>query len=674
MSQAIRFNKGVTTNTKKTTKRAPSLEAATLKYGQTHALPATESHSVLIFTEDTGEMFMGMGSQPIKKLSDVLVFPTINDFPAPGVKDRLYIAESTNTLHFWDGTQYQTAGTGSATITVTPRIFEFDSEKDFPATGVAPAIYIEKSTGKLFRFENGGYVALGAADETPSLKIEIQKLQDAMLKLQADKADKGEGITTADAVRIAKAEAAKISVPDVSGLATKEEVAKKADATELLMKADKKELAAKADKIDLDKKADKADLDAKADKADVDAKADKSALDGKADKSDLLTKADKADLDNKADKADLDSKADKADLDKKADKDELDKLVQRVGKVEANAGSNVAVPYDDKALKDRLDKLEADAKSNGDGDNALADRVKALEDAGFATLKYTEATYVKKVDLDEKLKPTNSELKKLIDEQLGTINNLKKLIESLTNDVAAIKAKQEEAEKTEEPKEEPTPAPEEPQPKIIKMVGVESMSIPASFRTIASDTPWADVVGYIPKTATVTMEDGSTVEIPVTWESSSYDPEKVGEQTITGVLTEVEPYKNTAGLKATCTITVAAKAEGLYAYKFQIGQGKSRIDIRDIHPGLVVTDEEYYGENLDGKNPSVQVFMITNTGSGDVETPVPFQRRDFPDQPEPESTMRNGATSYDSSTVEGGTIYFEMGSDYPMNYVLRKLR
>lgn len=298
MSQAIRFNKGVTTNTKKTTKRAPSLEAATLKYGQTHALPATEPHSVLIFTEDTGEMFMGMGSQPIKKLSDVLVLPTINDFPAPGVKDRLYIAENTNTLHFWDGTQYQTAGTGSASITVTPRIFEFDAEKDFPATGVAPAIYIEKSTGKLFRFENGKYVALGAADEAPALRIEIQKLQDAMSKLQADKADKGEGITAADAARIAKAEVAKISIPDVSGLATKEEVAKKANATELLMKADKKEMATKADKIDLDKKADKADLDAKADKAD---------LDNKADKADLDAKANKADLDNKADKSALDA-------------------------------------------------------------------------------------------------------------------------------------------------------------------------------------------------------------------------------------------------------------------------------------------------------------------------------------------------------------------------------
>lgn len=276
-------------------------DAAQLKYGKTKALPKNEVHSILMYTEDTGELFMGMGgSSPIKKLSDVVVLPTVNDLPAPGVTDRLYIAQETNTMHYWDGAQYQTIGAagGTSTITVTPRIFEYDKKEDFPATGIAPAIYIEKQTGFLYRFEGGAYVGIGGAGIVGQIAASVQSLQNDVKDLDKKKADAKNLVTIADVARIAKAEAAKINVPDVSDFATKDEVARKADVTSLALKADKKEVEGKANISDLALKADKTALDAKADKTDLMLKADKTDLEQKADKTDLTNLVKRIELDS----------------------------------------------------------------------------------------------------------------------------------------------------------------------------------------------------------------------------------------------------------------------------------------------------------------------------------------------------------------------------------------
>ena len=297
MAQTMHFTFGKNAK-KNTVVRKATLDAASLKYGKSVALPDSEVHSVLIYTEDTGELFIGMGGgQPLKKLSNSLVFPTINDFPAPGVKQRLYVAEDTKSLYFWDGAQYQMIGgaTGS-TVTVTPRIFEYDDKADFPATGVGPAIYIEKNTGNMFRYDNGKYEPIGGTSAANSFGPAIQKLQNDVKDLQDKKAEKVDAVTAADVTRIAKAEVGKISIPDVSQFATRADIAKKADIASLALKADKADLAQKANVSDLAQKADKTDLANKADKTDLDLKADKAALDLKADKTDLVSKADKSDL------------------------------------------------------------------------------------------------------------------------------------------------------------------------------------------------------------------------------------------------------------------------------------------------------------------------------------------------------------------------------------------
>ena len=353
----------------------------------------------------------------------------------------------------------------------------------------------------------------------------------------------------------------------------------------------------------------------------------------------------------------------------------LKRLARKVAAVEAKADANTggSAPYDDTEVKGRLDKLETNALAGAQ----LEKRVKTLEDAGYATLEYTEATYLKKADF----KPTTKELEQLINTQLSEIDTLKSQlgtlsqnvntisgnVNTLTNDVKDLKEKSKE-----QPKQE-----EQPATKTANITAAETMTIPASFYTVPNGQPWSETLSHIPKTISVTMDDGSVQEMEVVWNESSYDASKEGEQLIEGTIVETDAVKNTKGIKAFCKITVGEKAanDELWAYDFQVPQGEYNINVRSIHPGLKLTDEDIYGDNLDGKNPRVKIFMVTDTGSGRVETEMPYNRRDWPNAPAPDSTMRNGAFWYDSELDNNnGQICFERGSDYPMNYVLRKVR
>ncbi len=123
LSQTLYINKNKQVGrSKQPIVHSPVLEFAQLKYGRAIAVPKTENHEVMIFTEDTGELFIGQGSSvPIKKLSSVRMFDSVKELPMLGVKDCLYIAMESNSMHFWDGKKYQVlngVGNNSRTDTV----------------------------------------------------------------------------------------------------------------------------------------------------------------------------------------------------------------------------------------------------------------------------------------------------------------------------------------------------------------------------------------------------------------------------------------------------------------------------------------------------------------------------------------------------------------------------
>ena len=266
MSQTLHFNSNKETswNKKKVSERKPVLDLAQVKYGKSIMVPENESRATLIYTEDTGEVFAGMGSLPVKKLSSVTTVASIEELPAPGVTDRLYIALATNTMHIWDGEKYHlmNGGEGGTQITVTPHVFEYGSKEDFPKEGSSPAIYIDKGANKVYRFEDGEYKELSGDLNEKAIKAEqgIKALEEAIETLKKDKADKDGYVSLEVAVNIAKKEIGKLTIPDVSGLATKEEISNMATKTELAEKASKLEMANKANitevytKMEMDEK------------------------------------------------------------------------------------------------------------------------------------------------------------------------------------------------------------------------------------------------------------------------------------------------------------------------------------------------------------------------------------------------------------------------------------
>lgn len=84
----------------------PSLNLATLKYTIKKKITDAENEGVLIFTTDTGELFVGTGYDTfIKKISDVYV-GNYSDFPSVGLVDKIYFAVDERKIYYWDKTRY----------------------------------------------------------------------------------------------------------------------------------------------------------------------------------------------------------------------------------------------------------------------------------------------------------------------------------------------------------------------------------------------------------------------------------------------------------------------------------------------------------------------------------------------------------------------------------------
>lgn len=84
----------------------PSLNLATLKYTTKKKITDAENEGVLVFTTDTGELFVGTGYDTfIKKISDVFI-GNYNEFPSVGVVDKIYLAIDERKIYYWNGTRY----------------------------------------------------------------------------------------------------------------------------------------------------------------------------------------------------------------------------------------------------------------------------------------------------------------------------------------------------------------------------------------------------------------------------------------------------------------------------------------------------------------------------------------------------------------------------------------
>ena len=183
------------------------LSNAEIKRGNAATLPLYDDSYALVYTEDTGELFMTLGrGSTVRKLSDTVLYSSVNDFPARGVKNRLYIAEDSKSLHFWDGSAYQSVsgGEGGASVTVKPYVVEFENKAAFPESGAAATIYIDKSPGALYRSEGSAYAKLGhSTDVTAALaskadkdsvytKSEIDTKLANVATIKGDKGEKGD--------------------------------------------------------------------------------------------------------------------------------------------------------------------------------------------------------------------------------------------------------------------------------------------------------------------------------------------------------------------------------------------------------------------------------------------------------------------------------------------------
>lgn len=144
----------------------------------------------------------------------------------------------------------------------------------------------------------------------------------------------------------------------------------------------------------------------------------------------------------------------------------------------------------------------------------------------------------------------------------------------------------------------------DPGVKARVIVSVESDSF--DFYLVGEAPEFDDL--ELPEEVEVTLDDGSTVDLEVTWQEGDYDPEEVGVYVIKGVLTLVEGIENPDGLQAEIVIEVIDAADAVERYL------ESLESIEDIeHYSEVDAIEELLSEAEDAvlkiQDPITQVKL-----------------------------------------------------------------
>jgi chromosome segregation ATPase len=183
-----------------------------------------------------------------------------------------------------------------------------------------------------------------------------------------------------------------LHVPEVSGFATKKEVAGKADKSQLEALATKEELGAKANASDLTSLATKEEVAAKANASDLTSLATKEEVAAKANASDLTSLATKEELQAKANASDLTSLATKEELATKANASDLTPLAtkEEVNAVDTKAtGLTTRVETLENAT--HFTKAEADEAYQPKGEYALKSQLDAIAGLDSATVEKLKA-------------------------------------------------------------------------------------------------------------------------------------------------------------------------------------------------------------------------------------------------------------------------------------------
>lgn len=84
---------------------------------------------------------------------EIYEYPSAANFPATGVASRLYIDGSTGAVYRWNGSTY-------ATVTSAGSVVQAANAAAFPATGSSATLYIAADTGLVYRWNGSSYVQI----------------------------------------------------------------------------------------------------------------------------------------------------------------------------------------------------------------------------------------------------------------------------------------------------------------------------------------------------------------------------------------------------------------------------------------------------------------------------------------------------------------------------------
>lgn len=385
MSDIIYFEKNGSTNSSGTDVNISTKGAnlATVKYTTSANLPNNEDRSVLIYTTDTREFFIGQGiGTAIAKIdmNNVYFADTKDGFPSEGSKEKLYITKDNHVIYIYTDNGYVAISNGEAVDPeqINSIIRSLSVKADKTELDAYRKVADKVGVADLSDEVNTKLNSISTAYDDTALKVDIALLKEN----KADKTDLSKYRKTED----------KITIADVN-----DEIAKKLQ--EEVTPYDDTALKAEDARLE-ENKANKSDLDAYRKSADLIKAAD---LDSTL--ADEIKKIDKVDtLENyndtaiKADIARIDeAKADKSDVAKiktVSDKAAVDVVTAQTTADEAKAAVAAITPYDDTAIK--TDVANIKTKQTND-EKEIADLKTAI------AAKRDKDTKIFKEDIDPNL-------------------------------------------------------------------------------------------------------------------------------------------------------------------------------------------------------------------------------------------------------------------------------
>lgn len=598
MSDTISFKKQKL-NDKAVEIKRPGPVQGKVKYVHSKDMPGAEETSVLIWTTDSGELFVGGGpGNSIKKISDIVIVPDIDVLPEIGVKDKLYVSASDAAIYFWTKDGYQQIGTGNGSGgTIQTKIFEYPAAAQFPPAGQAKAIYIAKDADFLYRFDetNEKYIQLARQSTDPAIAVKFDAINTAL----SNKVDK-------TAMSEYRAKANKIAEIDLDPA-----IVSKLNAT--ASGYDDTTIKSRVSAVE----------NSKTDKSYAEATYLK--------KTDKITETQ---LDNALQNKMITMQNNIAN---KADQSTVTGLQTNVADLTNNV-SNLQTAVNSKAdastvanLQTNVDNLQTDVVGIGNHISNMQTDLTNVESA--LDQKANASDLASYRPIDEKI--TADDLDPAVTNQVGKVPAMEQQIADLLARVAAL--------------ENVTTSKD-----VLSLVAVTSLSV-------ANGTTFGNLL--LPNKVTANLSDSTTTTLSVTWNSATYDGNTAGTYIIDGVLILPTDVTNSKSLQPSVQVTVQSQAGSGYEYEFSIIDPMNWSKTLDeIHPGLEIKDEEFYGPSLDtGDGGTVKVYYLGTEPTRQYSSDPKYVPNDL-------QHMTNGSltsptpdqfVSYDSSIR---TISFGSGS------------